>query len=72
MVVVQLLNPKPQHQPYGVEVCPKKATLAPVAELHLHPPGLVLIFFIEKMGCSCPTYLVSLKTNKNVLPWMFY
>lgn len=63
LVVVQHLNPKPQHQSCRVEMCLNKAMLDPGAVLHLHLPGLVLIIFTEKMGCSCPMHLVSLNTK---------
>ena len=66
-MVTQHLNPKVQHQPCRVETCPAKTMLAPEAVLCLHPSALVLIIFTERMGCSYPTYLVSLKTNKTTL-----
>lgn len=67
LVMVQHLNPKLQHQSCGVEMCPKKAMQATVAMLPLYLPGIVIIFFTEIMGCSCPMYLLSLKTNTKYL-----
>ena len=64
LVVTQHLNPEVQHQPCG---CCAKTMLAPEAVLCLHPSALVLIIFTERVGCSYPTYLVSLKTNKTTL-----
>lgn len=66
-VVIQYRNPKAQPQPCGAEMCSSKTLLVPAAVLHLHPSGLVHIIFTERMGCSGPTYLVSLKTNKTSL-----
>lgn len=48
-------------------MCCAKTTLVPEAVLCLHPAALVLIVFTERMGCSYPTYLVSLKANKTTL-----
>lgn len=67
LVVTQRLNPKVQHQPCEVGMCCAKTTLVPEAVLCLHPAALVLIVFTERMGCSYPTYLVSLKANKTTL-----
>lgn len=39
----------------------------PLKQCCLHPSALVLIIFTERVGCSYPTYLVSLKTNKTTL-----
>lgn len=72
LVVTQHLNPKVQHQPCRVETCPAKTMLAPEAVLCLHPSALVLIIFTERMGCSYPTYLVSLKTNKTTYSYISY
>lgn len=60
--------PEPQNSAYWVEMCPDEAMLAPGAMLHLCLPGLDLIFFTEKMGYSCPMYLVCLKQIQNALP----